>query len=238
MPFLIEKRENLDYTKNVNEHLFGYKNERRNDNLTKKLVNLTHYSSEEILAAAGQFDTLYEGSIEAPSQYLERKRNRDMQKLVGFVVQNELEGIRREIFMKAYFFGEKFSDIAEETGINARNVYKHYEKALKTIREALKYVRFYQSGCNKERMKPLETMRNDAYIAVKNPFAPAMIMRLSRLMEKENVAEESLCRCLDLDKEHFEKIFCGRALPDAEEIVKFAGFFGVSTDYILKGDLS
>lgn len=206
--------------------------------MTKKPVNLTHYSSEELLAAAGQFDTLYDKNIEAPSDYMERKRNRDMLKIVFCVIENELDEIKREIFMKVFFDGEKISDIAEETGLCPSTVYKHYEKALKIIQSSLKYLRLYQNACRKERMMPLESMKKGAFVALKNVSSPAIVMRLSRLMEKENVEKEKLRTSLGFEKNHFNKIFLGSVQPNAEEIVMFAGFFGVSTDYILKGDLS
>lgn len=206
--------------------------------MTKKPVNLTNFSSEEILAAAGQFDTLYDKNIETPSGYMERKRNRDMQKLICCVVENELDKVKREIFMKVFFWGEKFSDVAEETGLSSAAVYKNYDKALKKIRSSLKYVRFYQNGCKWDRLMPLESMRNNAFLALRSMSESAIVMRLSRLMEKENLVTENLSDSLGLDRNHLEKIFLGEIEPRAGEIVLFAGFFGVTTDYILKGDLS
>ncbi len=206
--------------------------------MTKKPVNLTHYSSEELLAASGQFDTLYDASIETPHEYMRRKRNRDMRKIISCVMENELDEIKRNIFTKVFFCEEKFSDIAEETGLSLSAVYKHYDKALSVIEKSLKYVMLYQNACKKDRMMPLERMKDQAFSSVKKVSYPAIIMRLSRLMEKENVEEESLCTSLGFESEHFNRIFRGKDKPNAEEIVLIAGFFGVSTDYILKGDLS
>lgn len=206
--------------------------------MTKKPVNLTRFSSEEILAAAGQFDTLYDKNVETPSGYMERKRNRDMQKLICCVVENELDKVKREIFMKVFFWGEKFSSVAEETGLSSSAVYKHYDKALKTIRSSLKYVRFYQNGCKWDRLMPLESMRNNAFLALRAVSESAIVMRLLRLMEKENLVKENLCYALGFDENCLEKIFLREIQPSVQEIVLFAGFFGVTTDYILKGDLS
>lgn len=206
--------------------------------MTKKPVSLTHFSSEELLTAAGQFNTLYDRDIETPADYIRRKRERDMRKVIGFVVENELDETKRRIFTGVFFRGERIADVAEKLGISPSGAYKHYEKSLKIIRDSLKYVNFYQNVSKDDRMKPLESMRDNAQSALKTLSYPALSMRLKRLMDKENVRAEILCSSLGLDEERFEKIFCGKLHPFADEIVMLAGFFGVSTDYILKGDLS
>ena len=206
--------------------------------MTKKPVSLTHFSSEELLTAAGQFNTLYDKEIETPVEYIRRKRERDMRKVINFIVENELDETKREIFTKVFFEGEKISDIAEELGMTSSGVYKHYDRALKIIGDSLKYVNFYQNVCTYDRLKPLESMKNDALSALKEFSYPAVIMRLIRLMEKDNINGEKLCNSLGFDEKRFEKIFGGKIHPCTDEIVLFAGFFGVSTDYILKGELS
>ena len=191
-----------------------------------------------MLSAAGQFNTLYDEAIETPTEYIQRKRERDMRKVIAFVVENELDEIKRKIFMKVFFDGERISHIAREFDMTTSGVYKHYENALRIIGESLKYVNFYQNVSRNDRMKPLESMKNNARSALRELSYPAVIMRLSRLMEKENIRGEKLCLSLGLDKKRFDEIFCGQIKPCADEIVMLAGFFGVSTDYILKGDLS
>ncbi len=205
--------------------------------MTKKPVSLTHFSSEELLAAAGQFNTLYDKEIETPVEYIHRKRERDMRKVINFIVENELDKTKREIFTKVFFGGEKISDVAEKIGMTYSGAYKNYDKALKIIGENLKYVNFYQNVSKYDRMKPLEIMKNNAFSALKELSYSAVIMRLTRLMERDNINGEKLCNSLGFDEKRFEEIFDGKIHPCADEIVLLAGFFGVSTDYILKGDL-
>ena len=206
--------------------------------MTKKPVSLTYFSSEELMAAAGQFDTLYDESIESPSDYMQRKRERDMRKVIGFVVENELDETKRRIFTKVFFDGEKISDVAEKLNMTSSGVYKHYEKSLKIIGDSLRYVDFYQNVSREDRMKTLESMKKSSLSALKNMSYPAVSMRLIRLMEKENIQSEMLCTLLGFDKKRLDEIFYGKIHPFADEVVSLAGFFGVSTDYILKGDLS
>lgn len=206
--------------------------------MTKKPVSLTQFSSEELLTAAGQFNTLYDNEIETPVEYIQRKRERDMRRVIAFIVENELDEIKREIFTKAFLGGEKISDIAEQLGMTSSGAYKHYERALKIIGDSLKYVNFYQNVCRYDRMKPLESMKNQARSALRGFSYPAVIMRLSRLMKKDNINGEKLCKALGFDEKRFKNFFDGKIHPCTDEIVLLAGFFGVSTDYILKGELS
>lgn len=205
--------------------------------MAKKSEKLTHFSTEELLVARRQFDPLYEENIESPGEYLERKRNRDMHNLIHCIMENELDEVKRDIFTRVFFCREKIPDIAERMGVSQKAVYKHYEKAIKTIGEALKYVVLYQDMCTHDAMTPLQRMRDGAFLASKRAYPHAFALRLSRLMEKENVGKDKLCETLVLDRNRFGKIFCGKLEPVAGEIVLLSGFFGVSTDYILKGDL-
>ncbi len=206
--------------------------------MTKKPEKLTRFSTEELLSAHRQFDTLYDENIESPREYMERKRNRDMHKLMQCIMDNELDSFKRDIFARVFFYGEKFSDIAEETGLSLSAVYKHYDMALKIIGKALKYVMLYQHVCTRDIMMPLQKMRDSAFLASKRVYPNSFALRLSRLMEKENIGNEKLCESLVLDRNRFGKISCGKLEPVAGEIVLLSGFFGVSTDYILKGDLT
>jgi len=206
--------------------------------LAKKSEKLTHFSTEELLSAHRQFDTLYDENIESPREYLERKRNRDMHKLILCIMENELDTVKSDIFARVFFYGEKFSDVAEKTGLSQASVYKHYDKAVKKIGKALKYVMLYQDVCTRDIMMPLQRMRDSAFLASGRVYPHAFALRLSRLMEKENVGKDKLCETLVLDRNRFGKIFCGKLEPVAGEIVLLSGFFGVSTDYILKGDLT
>lgn len=206
--------------------------------MTKKPEKTKHFSSEELLEADRQFDTLYDENIETPTEYLERKRSRDMYKLILYIMENELDKIKKDIFVRIFFYGEKICDISEDTGLQPSTIYKHYDKALKTIRKSLKYVQVYQNACRKDKMMPIEKMRDGAFLALKNFSSHTISMRLSRLMERENIGQGELCRFLEIDERRFREFFYGKILPDAGEIVSLAGFFGVSTDYILKGDLS
>lgn len=206
--------------------------------MTKRPEKLIHFSTAEQMAAHKQLDTLYDECIESPDEYMERKRNRDMQKLVRLVMKNELEGRKGDVFSRVFFYGEKFSDIAEEMNISLSAVYKYYDSAVRIISDSLKYVLLYQDIAEQDIMMPLQRMRDSAFLSSGRAYNCAFPMRLSRLMERENIDKDKLCSSLMLDRNRFGKIFVGKLEPVAGEIVLISGFFGVSTDYILKGDMS
>ncbi len=206
--------------------------------MTKRPEKSSHFSIEEQLIAQRQFDALFDEHIESPGEYMERKRSRDMQRLVRLVVENELDSRRVDVFSRAFFYGEKISDIAENMGISLSAAYKYYDSAVRTISDSLKYVLIYQNITVQDVMMPLQKMRDSAFIASNGAYSNAFPLRLSRLMERENVSKDKLCSSLDLNRNRFGKIFVGKLEPVAGEIVLISGFFGVSTDYILKGDKS
>lgn len=206
--------------------------------MAKKPEKSIRFSAEELQASKRQFDTLYDENIETPSEYMERKRNRDMHNLIVKIMDNELDRVKRDIFERVFFYGEKFSDIALSSGVSQSTVYKHYDKALKTIGSCLKYVLLYQNVCTRDIMMPLQKMRDNAFLASGRVYPHAFALRLSRLMEKENISPEKLCKALMLDEIRFRKISHGTTEPVAGEIVLISGFFDVSADYILKGDMT
>ncbi len=194
------------------------------------------FLSEEMLSAKDEFDFLYDEKIELPREYLERKRKRDMRNLVMHIVENELDEAKRDIFIRVFSEGEKIRDVAESIGICPSTVYKHYDKALKTIEQSLKYVVYYQNCCSKDKLLPLEIMKKYADSSRRKADLSSIAMRLSRLMQKNNITEKQLCLCTGIDKKHIEQVFQGISHLTDEEIVLLSGFFGVTADYILKGD--
>lgn len=185
-----------------------------------------------------EFDFLYDETIENPREYLERKRTRDMYSLICFIIENDLTQKRRNVFKKVFFKGEDFSTVAESLGISLSNTYKHYNGAVKDIREKLKYVVFYQNACEKDKMMPLEVMINRGAISRRNFSSSGVGLRLLRLMDKENIKKEKLCEFTGIDRKKFEEVLKGKIKLDAEEITTLSGFFSVTADYILKGDFA
>ncbi len=236
--FLIAKKQKVNYTEK-RKRTFVRLQKQKGDykNLTGKTEKLTHFSSDEIIASYSETEGMYNREIESENDYLERKRSRAMRSIITQIVKNELDDIKRDVFVSAFFYGEKFSDIASRLGTCSSNVYKHYSLALKTIEQNLKYIILYRDSCE-DTLSPLEKMRDRALLEVKRLHPSSFVMRLNRLMLRESICFEVLCKTLGLDKIRFEKIFSGEAEPYAEEIVLISGFFGVSTDYILKGDLT
>lgn len=206
--------------------------------MTKKPLTSTQFLPEEILQAEREFDFLYDGEIEEPREYLERKRKRDMQKLIHHIIENDLPKEAEDIFRRVFFQGEKMEQVAKSKEMSLSNAYRYYKSAMKKIEDKLKYVIFYQNLCCEYKMMPLEKMLCNSLSINKKVAVPAVSMRVARLMEKENVKKDFLCKAIGLSKDKFEKVLKGKEQLNAEEIILLSGFFSVTADYILKGDFT
>ncbi len=205
--------------------------------MTKKAEKLMQSAFEERLLKQMSFDDLQEEDIENEREFFERKRERAMLNTVKAVIEKELDGVRKDIFVSMFFDSEKPADISIRLGIAPSTVYKHYHKALEILEENLKYVLFYCKGCN-DKLTKLGDMQKRARDSAESVYISAIPMRLRRLMEKQNVSLESMCMSGAFQKPRLENILLGKLTANADEIVLFCGFFGVSADYILKGDLT
>ena len=61
----------------------------------------------------------------------------------------------------------------------------------------------------------------------------SVINRILLLMEKENINARKLTRDLELSNSSITEWKKGKAKPSIEAVVKIAGYFGVTTDYLL-----
>ncbi len=228
----------LLYTKKRKRTFVRLQNEKgENKNLTKKAENLTHFTSDDVLARQAVVFDFSEDSIENESEYIERRRERAMFGTVREIIENELDEIKRDIFVSMFFNGEKPTDVAKRLSMAVSTVYKHYRCALSTLEKSLKYVIYYCKACH-DKLIPLGDMQKRARQSSESVYITALPMRLKRLMQRDNVSVDSMCGFSGVQKVRLEKILGGKITANADEIVLFSGFFGVSADYILKGDLT
>lgn len=228
----------MDYTKKRKRTFVRLQNEKgEKRSLTKNLENLTHFSCDEVLSSQVVFDDWQEEDIEEEGEYLKRKRERAMRKTVEEIMKNELDELRREVFKSVFLYGEKMCDVAKRLGLSKAMAYRYYNQAVKTIGDNLKYVLLYRDGCI-DTVTPLKRMQERVTASLKNAYIKACPLRLLRLMEKENISPEKMCVSLGIEKKRLISILKGSVKPDADEVVLFSDFFGVSADYILKGDLT
>ena len=82
----------------------------------------------------------------------------------------------------------------------------------------------------------VEVMKKYADLSLKKANSQSISMRLSRLMQNNCISAKKLCLCTGINEKHLEQFFQGVSHLTDEEIALLSGFFGVTTDYILKGD--
>ena len=62
-----------------------------------------------------------------------------------------------------------------------------------------------------------------------------MADRLQNLRKAKGLSQEALAQRLDVSRQAVSKWESGQSVPEAEKIVALSDFFGVTTDYLLKG---
>lgn len=70
-----------------------------------------------------------------------------------------------------------------------------------------------------------------------NPEAPTFGDKLRKLRKERGWSQDELGQRAGIHGRHVGKYEIGRAMPNAETVVKLAEVFGVSIDYLLREDL-
>lgn len=60
--------------------------------------------------------------------------------------------------------------------------------------------------------------------------------KITELRKKQGWSQEELANKLDISRQSVSKWESGGAMPDLDKIIKLSSIFGVSTDYLLKGE--
>lgn len=60
--------------------------------------------------------------------------------------------------------------------------------------------------------------------------------KITELRKKQGWSQEELAQKLDISRQSVSKWESGGAMPDLDKIIKLSSIFGVSTDYLLKGE--
>ena len=62
--------------------------------------------------------------------------------------------------------------------------------------------------------------------------------KIIELRKKLGWSQEQLAEQLEVSRQSVSKWESGMSIPDIDKIVKMSGLFGVSTDYLLREDIS
>lgn len=175
-------------------------------------------------------------SCEAPAEYAWRKRSVDMSLLLEQAIENELSPIEKSAIKDRWLESLSVGEIALKRKISPAAVSATLKRAQEKLRRVLAYAVKYQNDTMSESVVPLVLGRAKAIAAARNYSGSSVAERLANLRRRENLSREAQSRATGIAASRLASIERGSAQPDLPELIALSGFFGVTTDYILKGE--
>ncbi len=205
-------------------------------NKKETAVKLKCYPDEEEMRAAqlaccGR----HCNACETPAEYAWRKREVDMSLLLEKAIEDELTQTEKEIITDFWFNSESLTRIAEKRNIRPPSVKGTLERAQKKIERALRYVVFYQQEIMAENIVSVVSGRARVIAASRNRACENVSERIKSLRTSQGLTVERLEKATGITAERIKNLEEGKEI-DLSELVTISEFFGVTTDYILKGE--
>lgn len=193
-------------------------------------------SADEAAMASLAYSRWERAQAESMAEYIYRRRTVDLSVLADAVIQNELTDKEREVITLHFFDRLSLSQIAEKLSINRATVSRTLERAQERIRQYLQYVVQYQYNLKNVTFLPLAVREAMVTAAARHRTTGSFAQRLVRARECEHISCAQLAQITQIAPERLARLESGDALPDADELLRIACFFGVTTDMLLKGD--
>ncbi len=201
-------------------------------------VKQMYYPDEEEMRAAqlaccGR----YCNACETPAEYAWRKRDVDMSLLLERAIEDELTEIEKEIVKEYWFDSDSLKVIAERRKIKPPTVKGTLNRAEKKIERALRYVIFYQQGIMSESVVSMVAYRAKLIVSARNSSAKSISERISNLRVSQGLTVEKLQKATGIPQSSLIEVENG-VVSDISDLVILSEFFGVTTDFILKGEIN
>lgn len=193
-------------------------------------------SKEEIKAAQLACCGRCCDACETPAEYAWRKRGVDMAVLLEHAIENELSTAEKSAVRSHWFESMSVGEIAATQGISSAAVSVTLKRAQSKLHKALRYAVVYQNNVGKESAVSLVLARARVVAAARNSAGNSLPERLRALRVAENLSREALEKVSSVSAVRFAAIENGRAEPHISELVALSEAFGVTTDYLLKGE--
>lgn len=201
----------------------------------KKKIMYSYPGREEIEAAQLACCGRHCNACEAPAEYAWRKRDVDMALLLEKAIRNELTEAERSAVELYWFDGKSKTEIANKRGVTPAAVKITIDRAEEKLKKVLGYAVCYQQNTMNESVIPIAVGRAMAVAAARKLNGVSVGERISLLRQSQNLPHDVLGTATGINSSRIKKIENG-AEPDNSELVLLSEFFGVTTDYILKGE--
>ncbi len=199
-------------------------------------IFFTFPDEDEIAAAqklcCGRCCTL----CEVPAEYAWRKRDVDMSFLLEQAIENELSEAEKNTIRDRWYNSLSVAEIALKRGISTSAVSVTLKRAQDKLYHALNYAVKYQRGITDETVVPLFIERARVIASARNSSGENIAHRLKNLRLSQNLSRASLAKATSVSSGRIESIESGKTEPDVSELVVLCDFFGVTADYVIKGE--
>ncbi len=175
---------------------------------------------------------------ETPVEYAWRKRGVDMALLLENAIENELSAAEKLAVRNHWFESMSVGEIAAIQGISTAAVSVTLKRAQGKLHKALRYAVAYQNNVGKDSAVSLVLARARVIAAARNSTGDSLPERLHALRVAENLSREALGKVSSVSAVRYAAIESGRSEPHINELVALSETFGVTTDYLLKGEKS
>lgn len=194
-------------------------------------------SEEEMQAAQLVCCGRYCDRCETPAAYAWRKREVDMAALLERAIQVELSKTERETITEYWYNSLTASQIASKRGVTPAAIKNTLDRAQEKLERVLSYAVMYQQDIRKLSVVPLVLNRARVIAAAKNATGGSIGDRLLRLRQSQSLSRESVSKVVGIPTSRLDSLEKG-VMPACDELVTLSNFYGISTDYLLKGEIN
>lgn len=193
-------------------------------------------SKEEIKAAQLACCGCCCDACETPVEYAWRKRGVDMAELLEHAIENELSSAEKSVVRNRWFESMTVAEIAAMQGISSAAVSVTLKRAQDKLYHVLRYVVAYQNNVGQESAMSLVLARARVVAAARNNGGVTLPERLCALRSAQNLTRNSLAKVSGISVARLTAFEKGIAEPHPKELVTLSEAFGVTVDYLLKGE--
>ena len=172
-------------------------------------------------------------ACETPVEYAWRKRETDMALLLDTAIERELTESERKVIYAFYFEEKSCAEIAGELSLTASTVRETKKRAERKLKKAFSYLYMYITDTLAKPGFDICLDNSFAILAAKKQTPELVGARLRNIRVGRALTREKASDALGIGMERLGRIERGKANPDALEIRRICGVFGVSYEKLL-----
>ena len=172
-------------------------------------------------------------ACETPVEYAWRKRETDMALLLDTAIERELTENERRVIHAFYFEEKDCSEIAAEFSLTASTVRETRKRAERKLKKALAYLYMYMTDMVTKPDFDICLDNSFAVAAAKNQTGGSVGRQVRNLRVGRALTAKKASALLGIGRDRMRRIEQGKTNPDAPEIRRICGLYGVSYDALL-----